>query len=509
MARIPQHTQTSARFAGVSAPPGAFQVATRAAARLMQDVGGSVDMVLEEGLKAQQIRNREDLRSRLTDMQLMREEFEQELQSENVDPSEWVPRWEKRIKEYESTKLTDGTPPPAVLEPLTARFDEFKRKSLMSINGAALKENKSRAKKGVGFSVEDMVSRGLYDEAIQAVRDNADLFTPEQVDGMVNGIYKKQKSDAREIALMDNPLGYRDALKAGRHGDLSPLQQRKEIEKAEREIAGRERKALSVVDDVIQSGGVETIEELDELLKANPEISDANAKIAKDSFLNSQPIPPTERYALRDKLFDDVNALHKGEIEYAEYKKRWEESNSRILAYGSRPNVGALKSVAYQFDPALMGDNGKDAIKASEDAAKAAQKDLESQVGELARKRATGLMHRTLAKIKPSSVNVDPKKEQKYADARAREEEQAAIFRERMEDEVLKWAATLPEPPTGTDVLKKMDEIQAAVLDEILQEMAEPGYTSQRSPVSGPQKMSDEAAEDERRARAEKWLSPN
>lgn len=464
MARIPQHTLEGARHVGVQAPRGAFQHTTRSVARLAKTVNASVDQFLAEGFKAQDIRNREDIRARSAEMDMERERFMQELEQNNVDPAQWVPQWEERLKGIEEKTFEKGLPP-EVVQPLKGQFDIFSKKSILSLNGAALKKNKSNAKSGFSSDFRFMMKECRFDEARQLLEANKDLYDPVQVKGMTRALDMEQRDYTMEVNRMNDPLTHQANLEENTYG-LNELQLAKEKKRTQSEIMQQERLALAEVEELIDTDAFESEEELTAHLDGIEVVDDASKKLTVENWKNMQPIPDDERYAIMDAFNDSFAELQSGRISPEEYRDQWNKNSSMLSAFGKRDGAGALRSLRYQRDPIhhleKNPETGEYMLKKQGKTGEAVKSVAE--FGEdLIRVRSTGIYNKKVA-----GFGGDKESEPvKYARYKEKSKLWEVRLRKEMDDMFNDWLASQPEMPDNAAVEKAIAEIQVKAAKRI------------------------------------------
>jgi len=498
MAKIPQQVMVSPRAVGVQAPAGAFNASTQAIARLGNTVNASVDGLIEQGMRAQKIRNQEDIRKTAREMELMREEFMQSVEEGNVDPAQWVPQWEQTLRARQAS-LIDKSAPPEVVNAVKTNYDIFSKESMLQINGSALKENQRRAKKGFSVDLEHLMKQGRFDEANALVAGSGDILDPEEIRGFSNGVMRAKQEANLELDKNADPIAFRAAVEQDKY-NLSPILKKRYLEDADEEISKHERKSLTEVKDLMDGGAFTTKEQLSAELEKYPEISQIKRNVLVKSFEVDTPITDEERFAIGDQIRDNFTDFREGRISLKEYRKKWNETDSAVIAFGNRTGVGSLKNLSYQKDPMHFTEEDTLENEARDRANKEVRKTTEETIKEVARQRVGAQIGVARAKFRkdkdPASYPVE---NAKFSDT---QNAFGVQLRTALERETENWANSLQTPPTGPEIEDYVNRIQPTLVSRILSQR------EQLKSQNGPRKQSGGVEKTQSQILLESWTSP-
>ncbi len=458
---------TDARYTGAAVPQGAFSATARAFGNLVGTANQITDSLVQKGFEAQDIRNKEEIRSKTNDMRNLQKEFMSQLEADNVDPSEWVPRWENRLNEFK-TQLYKKGDPTDVITALDRNFEEFMQDSTVHLTGAMLKENRRRAVAGYELDYGEALKDGRFDDARRITEEYAGILDPVQHKGAMLAIAREEKKAKLELDLDSDPLAFMERLQNNEY-DLSPIQRKDWSDIAQRELATRERQGLQAVDTMLELNGFENEEQLNKFLDTFPEISEPKRALVRKSFYETQPIPDSELYPMADKIRADYMAYHAGKLSYDEYQTRWNNNQSEVLAYGSkRPNSGGLRHLLSRLDPLTIDPNAprKGAVDLGE---------TEDVIEHTVSERVQGQIRTEVATFgSGQDVMFAPDKDVKIAKFRGEREEFAVGLRSELTKGVKQFAAdTMLEkkrPPTSAEIRAELDRLQPIVVERMIKE---------------------------------------
>jgi len=470
MARIPNRTLVGPKFTGVDIPDGAFGQTGRAVAGLIAATGGAAETVVKHVREAQAIRNQADVRDRVREMREAQALFYQEIEENKLDPSEWLPEWKKRLATIEN-QLKGKNIPPVVVEAVTEQFKEFAGGSQIQISGAALKENRRRATVSWELDHRDDIQNHRWDEAEASISEvEGTLLDPVQAKAARMEIAHKRKQVERELEMRADPVEYAERLKAGEIPDLSPLGTLEEIDKANAWQARTEREAMANVQQVVDAGWIQNVEQLEAELKLYPVISSAAAAAAIREFGESNPLNFEERYKITDQISDNFHSFKRGEITLEEYVTRYNKVQTEIMIYGKRRGAGALSSLNSRYDPTYYMGPEKEGEEVAKEMAEKLET-VERRAFAFIRQRATGGVQRKVAEKRAQLRDESEEGSPELAEFDAKEREFAMNFRAAMEDNVrsfLEAAANAPDgPPTFEEVEAFINKIQPEVVKEV------------------------------------------
>lgn len=439
---------------------------------LAKTIGVAVDTVHSHVMEAQRIRNRKDVREGIREMEKLQAEFQNEITETGMDPSLWLPEWEKRLNNYKSS-MEGKKLPPVVMEELGDRFADFSGSSSISITGGALKENRRVTAGLYRADIDDARKRGDFDKAAALTTEAEDenIFDPVEAKGTKLAIERGKDQFTIEQEINMDPKGVLDELgnPDGKYKDLTDYEKDKVKTVAESERAKRASVQMEMLDDMVKKGiGTSwTKEKFEEELNGIPELTDTERKTALANFQNSVPLATSEVFAIGDKIRDDFTAFRDGHISQDEYTKRYEETNALIASQGKRPGTDVLKGQLSQRFQIIMGPQGK--VTDEEARAKAAgHKDVADGIKEMVRKRASGLVDINVAK----EVGGLPENKALglVEEIKAAQEVASVPFRKGMEQAMMEWMqAELDAGRTPNEVQAReyMDKIQPKIAEEI------------------------------------------
>jgi hypothetical protein len=476
MAKIPSHIMQSARHQGVDIPDGVFHLTSRAAANALGDVAEIPAVFKKELDRAQDIRNRSDISDRLRSMREMQAEYLQTIQRDQIDPSDWAPGWEKKLKSFEKT-LSEGGVPPVVVRGVTEQFKDFAGKSMLTITGAALKENRRRAQGHFDLDYQDAIAEGRYNDADGLVDDAVSTGVLDDLQGREykTGTKNRRRQDDLDTRLLDDPMKYKEDLP--QLFPHSKAQQLKEAQRADSQISKYERDEVELIRTLVDSGVITDSDQFEEELEMMQYISKERKKIMSDSFNSNQEVPFEEESGFIDRVHDLHAAYVDGQIDFETYRKGYDEMSSEADAYGTRLGASRMKSVLRSRDPQIILQNeNEEAAELAEDELKeqrrkraAQMSDTNSTVSQLVRNRIEGRVKATVAGQKFITGTHDVKK----AEFQAAQEEGALILRKALEREVQRWAEQKDPPPTDLEIQEYLDKVQPTVIEQISQGIPE------------------------------------
>ena len=356
MPRVPLQSLVSARHSGTAVQPGVFQQTASATADLLSSVNGAAQAVKQQFDQAQEFRNRSDISERKREIREAQAIFQNELTADNVDPSEWGPRWQQRLKELQGTLgLNDSKVPPAVKREVGQAFEQFAGSSFIQISGAALKENQRRARQNFDRDYQFNAQNGDHDANDLLVEQNRDLLGDDYADDTLRTNRLMKKKDEIELSRDIDPIGHLERVKAGDFG-LSKVHQQREIKAAETLVKRREAEALADLRESEQAGLIENEDELIEILENDPYISEKSKKARLRNYRKTAPLSDRERQELQDKADALVGLRDKPD----EYEAAYYDLVQEFESVGQRSNKPAVN--LYNVRPELFSQERLDAL---------------------------------------------------------------------------------------------------------------------------------------------------
>jgi hypothetical protein len=475
MAKIPNRTLVAPRDSGAAMPQGAYNSTIRATVGLIQSVGGVADAIVEEGIKAQDLKNETDVRTERRNMREMKAAFD--ISKVGTDPSTWEQKWKNTLSNYKGSVKSKNYSP-VVNRTVSEGFKEFSVNSSIQLTGDALKANRREATASTmldaQYNMDDQNYQGARDD-IQSLVTNG-LATPAEAAEKIHGIDRAERRDTLDTQLDADPIKYGEDVKTGTVAGvkLTPADQRRESVRAERAEEVQENKAITVVNERIKAGLVPDEETLDEELEELP-ISDVHKKLIRKNYGNTKPISYDERTALRDEMNDNFKAFQDGKILLDEYTALHTKTSIKMEDLGGRPGAGGLRSRLHrvnpdQFDPEKDGDTDAARKRALE------HKDIITTAGEDIKIRVSAITANALDLRKQGDYDDDAVVVNNLA---IQEDKKYGLqIREALDGEVQTWleghtTAQLAEL-TATDVSKYIDSIQATVTSRVNEERKAP-----------------------------------
>tara|TARA_R110000868_G_scaffold124963_5_gene330207 strand:+ start:1550 stop:3154 length:1605 start_codon:yes stop_codon:yes gene_type:complete len=482
MARIPSYTQVAPTFQGIDMPQGAFNATGRAVAGIIQQVGGAVDTVKKFVDEAQNIRNQQDVRDTSREMRTMQAQFQEELVSNKIDPANWTSEWEKRLASFEGD-LKNRSFPPVVANETKSQFKDFAGQSLISVSANALKENRRRATGSLEIDYNENIKNENFGLARKQIDDGLQLglLDPVQAKAAHNEVNDKEETADMYLDANADPTNtLKEVLDGNYKTKLAPAQKIKFVDDLRRIISTKEKDAMRLVKQGLESGAFKTKEDLAKNLEDNfPDISDSTKKLVLFNFDNMKPIESEEKFLIIDPLIDAAKSFARGEISQEEYGKIHDETQSAVLALGQqRKGAGGLKTVLNNYDPAgfisMEGDVARDSIKKKLNSA--------NDTGEaLIKERVNALVDSTVAK-KNLGVEIEVNKIKNKSE----EKRKGILLRSRLEEDYRNFLTDPAEPnPTRVEIEEwinnKMPSAVIQIETEIKDASTQKGYMPSRS----------------------------
>lgn len=471
--RIPIQSLTSVRQSGGPAiPAGAFQQTAQAASNLLGAYAGAAETINKHFAEAQDLKNRSEISEKNREIRDAQAIFQNELIEGNIDPTEWGPRWQARLKQVESSLgLQSSKIAPAVKRAVGENFKTFAGQSFIQISGAALKENRKRARQNFDRDLQDFYAVGDIAGAQQLIKDSTGtVLDEEEAADMARTTTRIGQKLDREFALNADPKEYAEGIRAGKYGDMSPLQEQQELDKAQRKSDQLEGQGLADIREMQAGGLIENEEDLERELNANPYISD-NAKAAYlKNFQDSQPLSNAEYYDLQDAIDTNVSNFEKGKITAEEYEAEWLRLNSQVETYGSRGRTGGFRSDLHNLRPSVLDPNG-----GGEEAARQRLKDLkpiQTTANALIKERADGMAN--IAYIEQRNGDDDLGTEDLASNAALKQEiaEHGVLVRSALQVEMQSFIQGFDGKPTEGDIKKWLDDNQDRISRKVLDDRA-------------------------------------
>lgn len=473
MARIPARTLVSPRFSGNDIPSGVFERPGRAMAELINTVGGAADEVLKHVREAQETRNQMNVRDEVRKMRELQSQFYQDMERDNVDPAEWVDLWRDRLNSHQNN-IKQAKYPPKVLEALDQQFTEFSGSSLLTISGAALKENRRLAKGSWNLDYKDAKERGDIPRMRSLVEEGRELLDPLELKAAEMDTELTAEKTSREMDMIDDPIGHVKRLEKNEY-NLSPSVLQEELKRAKAYQAQEERQEVQNIRIGIDNGTLDSVEKLDKELELYPNITEPMKKLLRKQVEDIDPLSYEEKFGVADSIRDDFRKFKAGELSLEEYTERHNRNQMKVDAYGNRKGAGPLKSLAYRYDPVhYTGDEGTE-----EDARKKAKKVAETREDrgkEMIRTRALGAV-KTKVAAKRTELRLEGEETTtpELVEFETKEKQFALLFRAAMEDELARWLEDQPDdkPPSVPDMEAYLNKIQPGVIQRIINERKE------------------------------------
>lgn len=482
MARIPLQTFVEPREAGVPLPPGAFQQSARASSELMKSIAGAGKLVVDQFTKAQELHNESEISEKRRGIRDAQGIFQNEMlkgpDGRPVDPAEWGPRWQERLKsEKEKLGLDDPKVPPVVKRALSEDFENFAGSSFIQISGAALKENRRRAKSNFGRDLEYYHEVEDYDGG-QKLIDAATgtIVTSEEAEDLSRGNTEAQKETNRNFIFENNPIQFSEMVVAGDHvdfRDLSPTRKQKLLRAAESEIDKREIDGLRTIDLMDEAGRFATVEDLKAELNMNPYISIDSAKARAKNYTLTKRLSLPERTALTGRIVKNMTRyLTEDDYTHDDYSKGWDKISIDVEALGNRSGAGGFRSDLHNVRPSLYTGE-----KMSEMEMKAKAKNslpIKVTAQRLAAERAGGMAAIAYQEQKNHAEAFTDEKKKTLARGNAKLknkiDEHAILFRGALERGLTDFIMSHPlgEAPVEPDLREWMDKNYDRVQTEVL-----------------------------------------
>ena len=481
MAKIPQHVIAQSRSSGADISDGVFNQTSRALGQLMGAVNNVPAEIKRELDQAQNMRNQSDINDRLRGMREMQAEHLQQLTRDRTDPSEWATTWKSKLTSYENSLGEKGVPP-AVIRAVKEKFKSFAGTSMLSITGAALKENRKNSVRSLESGYNEFIRSRQYDKADELVEQAHRNKVIDDIDAKEyhRGISRKREDDSRQIQLLEDPSSYKKKLEAGELEGISEVKRLKEIEKADREISSQESESITLIRELQSADIIDSKEELIREIDNMGNISETSKKAIIANFESNQEIPGDEQTAFTDRVHDLYTAYTDGSITFEKYEEGFFRLLSEANAYGSRDGVGRLTNFLRARDPLRLKAEEENQRQQGEEEA---LKQDEAIQKEAMRKRASELtdVDNTISQMVRQRVGADSKintaeksfipgaDDVQKARFEKQQGEKGLIIRQVMEKKMSAWAASLPTAPNEIEIKKHMDEIQAETVEEVSQ----------------------------------------
>ena len=466
MARIPLQSLVSARHSGTAVQSGAFQQTANATADLLSSINGATQMVKQQFDQAQDFRNRSDISEKKRAIREAQGVFQNELTAEKVDPSEWGPRWQERLKELQGTLgLTDSKVPPIVKREVGEAFKQFSGSSFIQISGAALKENQKRARQNFDRDYQFNAQNGDHDANDLLVEGNRDLLGDDYTDDTLrtNGLMRKK--DELEFSRNSDPIGHLERIKAGEFG-LSKVHQQREIKTAETLRDRREAEALADLREAEQAGLIESEDDLRQRLEEDPYITEKSKKARLSNYRKTSPLSDKEHQGLQDK----ADALTKLRGKPEEYEAAYYDLVREFEAVGQRSNKPAVN--LYNARPELFSQEKLDAM--TDRQRSEALRPIQATANALVKERAQGMASIAFA----AQRNAEPESNEDLvgnASLKNRLDEHAILLRSAIQSEVNEYISsfTAGEKPSEGELKKFVSENADRINTEVLRKPSE------------------------------------
>jgi hypothetical protein len=381
MAKIPNRTLVAPRDSGAAMPQGAYNSTIRATVGLIQSVGGVADAIVEEGIKAQDLKNETDVRTERRNMREMKAAFD--ISKVGTDPSTWEQKWKNTLSNYKGSVKSKNYSP-VVNRTVSEGFKEFSVNSSIQLTGDALKANRREATASIMLDVQ----YDLDSDNHQSARENAKILeerglrTPAEVGEIVRRIDLDEKKVTSDNLVHSDPYGVLKGLKDGTLGDYTPSQERSMAAKATKVISDRDGLALEelnvIVEDSEEAMTREDVQaEVDERVKLK-NLTEASGKKFMKNWADDQPLNSEVEYGIAQRMEKMYMDFYKpgSKVTLKEYSLAWSEMRNELLGMGSRGgSMGALNQRLNQIGAEAFSIKGDDTEKARKKAAAAAAKD--------------------------------------------------------------------------------------------------------------------------------------
>ena len=160
----------------------------------------------------------------------------------------------------------------------------------------------------------------------------------------IQGFKDLVERDPRQVSKLKKPAGLHVS-------DWERIQKG-----AESQIARNERDSVKKISDLLDGGQIADRGELEDLLKADKNISEDKRKIFLHSYEQNEPLDFETKKRLREG-FDDIKEKRQaGTITEEEYELQHHQLSSEVYALGSRSGSGGLRSQAHRLDPSNWQD---------------------------------------------------------------------------------------------------------------------------------------------------------
>ena len=455
MARIPLQSQVSARQAGAQVQPGAFAQTAQATANLVSSVAGAANMVEQQFAQAQDLKNRSEISEKKRQIREAQGIFQNELLQGNVDPSEWGPRWQTRLKEVKAQLGLDSSKvAPAVKREVGEAFNQFSGSSFIQISGAALKETARKAKQNFDRDQNFYYQTHDWDGARQNIEDNRDILGDDLADDALRSTGLAERNDSLDISReTDTYEEHVNKIKAGEFGDSEVLKQRY-LQKADTERDRKEAKSLRNLSELDAAGLIDGEEDMKFQVENDPNISkDAGADYL-ENYKANKPLPEKDQFDLQDKV-DDLFQYRKNPDKYEE---EWMKVQTAVNAYGNRKGVGRFNADLHNIRPGLYTQDRAD--KAQAEQREEDLKPLQTVANGLVRERASGLASVAYARDQNRAGDLNADQLAGNAALKSQLDEHALLLRSALQEEVnrfIRSSTAEGASPTEADVKEFLD----------------------------------------------------
>ena len=463
---IPLHSLVAARQSGVAVQPGAFQQTANASASLLSSVNGASQAIKKHFDQAEDYKNRSEISEGKRQIREAQGAFQNRLAQDNVPPHLWGKGWQEELIRIQSgLGLNSSETSPVVKRALGEAFNQFSGTSFIQISGAALKENKKRARQNFDRDYQFNAQNGNHAGNDALVEENRDLLGDDFANDTLRTNKLMQRKDDIEFSRNADPFSHVARVKENEWG-LSKVQQQRELEVTDREIQRAEAESLKGFRELEEAGLIDGEEDLKSQLESDPAISKTSAKAYLRNYKSNQPLPESDQFSLQDKV-DDLQQ-YRGDPE--KYESEWMKVQTEVNSYGNRKGVGRFNADLHNVRPGLFTQERADRAQADQRADDL--KPIQSVANALVKERASGLASIGFLQQKIASPeNADDLVGN--ANLKKDLEEHEILLRSALQSEANQFIHSFPadQKPTAEDVKnfidKNGDKINLGVLNRL------------------------------------------
>lgn len=301
MPDLPNVELLQASYPGVGVAPGVMEAPAAAAG----NVGKAISRAGERGLSiAHQMAEAQtsgQLAQARADMRQAEADFA-DYASQQMDQTQWLPEWEKRVGSLSQGLLKAEGLSPDGRQKLEMMLTEWRGSSAARIQNQAMQHGLQRARQGHLNALDAAVNTGDRDAAyaeIQAIPG----WTPEAKEELWRQSARRLDWQGLSSEVAVDPQGVLDRLEKGDVPDTVSLYDRERAKSAaERQLKEYQHDEQRMILDRYQKGDIKTLGELEDEVKRSVYLDEKMQKETVDSVQKITPLEPEKVRAFSQEL---------------------------------------------------------------------------------------------------------------------------------------------------------------------------------------------------------------